>query len=184
MVKSDKHGFEFFAPSFQKDLFGKYTKSEKVYIDELELKIAGLTEEVIHLEDIIDIINKNVSYYKNKKEENYKLCVNLKSDIQNLKKEIYIVKNENEELKQLTQNLTDRNEELTNELKKEIETTNDKELCKCKSKCSICFTEKKRYALVPCGHLFCETCSRKIMTDFKKCPTCKQNVQQFIKIFF
>lgn len=48
--------------------------------------------------------------------------------------------------------------------------------------CGICMENLKNVALVPCGHLgYCLTCIQKLKEQM--CPTCKQPIQQVLKIF-
>ena len=46
--------------------------------------------------------------------------------------------------------------------------------------CLICFQNERNKVLVPCGHLFCEEYTNK-MVD--KCFVCKRRIQKIIKIF-
>ena len=49
-------------------------------------------------------------------------------------------------------------------------------------KCSICFDNKPKCAIVPCGHRqFCITCIRKICeTKERRCPTCRKIIDMAI----
>jgi hypothetical protein len=47
--------------------------------------------------------------------------------------------------------------------------------------CSICLNEPVAYALTPCGHTFCSTCSKRQITQ---CFMCRVQVKEKIKIFF
>ena len=47
--------------------------------------------------------------------------------------------------------------------------------------CSICLHDTITHTLVPCGHTFCSTCSRKQMTQ---CYMCRSQIRERIKIFF
>ena len=56
-----------------------------------------------------------------------------------------------------------------------------------KTQCVVCFRPKNaHFALLPCMHVtLCESCCFKITTqDNKTCPTCRQPVQEYRKIFF
>jgi len=50
--------------------------------------------------------------------------------------------------------------------------------------CIICLRSSKTHAFVPCGHLcICQDCVPMTMAD-KRCPICRQEVTQVIKVFF
>ena len=46
--------------------------------------------------------------------------------------------------------------------------------------CSICFNEAIQFALVPCGHTFCATCSKRQMMS---CCICRGSVREKLKLF-
>lgn len=48
--------------------------------------------------------------------------------------------------------------------------------------CSICDIDKKNQCLVPCGHIICAACEKKI--SGKKCPYCNDYYNKVIKIFY
>lgn len=47
-----------------------------------------------------------------------------------------------------------------------------------KKRCPICFEDTYVSALVPCGHLFCQSCLK-----FDKCPVCRQNISSTLSLF-
>jgi hypothetical protein len=47
--------------------------------------------------------------------------------------------------------------------------------------CSICLEEMVSYALVPCGHTFCQNCGRR---QTIQCYICRANIREKTKIFF
>jgi len=47
--------------------------------------------------------------------------------------------------------------------------------------CSICLNESVGFALVPCGHTFCNTCSRRQMTQ---CYMCRSQIRERVRLFF
>lgn len=47
--------------------------------------------------------------------------------------------------------------------------------------CGICLSETVQYVLVPCGHTYCESCSRR---QSMQCFMCRQGTHSKIKIFF
>ena len=47
--------------------------------------------------------------------------------------------------------------------------------------CSICLTDSVGYALVPCGHTFCSTCTKKQNTT---CYICRTMIKERMKLFF
>jgi hypothetical protein len=49
------------------------------------------------------------------------------------------------------------------------------------NECNICYTNKKNYACIPCGHLcMCKVCASKIT---EKCPICNIKITHITKIF-
>jgi len=52
------------------------------------------------------------------------------------------------------------------------------------STCRICWENKKTTACIPCGHLFgCNNCAMTILDTTKKCPVCRQDIQNTLRIF-
>ena len=51
--------------------------------------------------------------------------------------------------------------------------------------CVICMTERKFYAIIPCGHLlFCESCSKSVMQNVQAlCPLCRGKINSTIRIY-
>lgn len=47
--------------------------------------------------------------------------------------------------------------------------------------CSICLTEPVSYTIVPCGHTFCSTCSKKQNTN---CYICRGMIRERVKLYF
>ena len=47
--------------------------------------------------------------------------------------------------------------------------------------CPICVDGKRNFALVPCGHCFCEKCVNKFKSE---CPLCKKKIEQTFRVFF
>ncbi len=47
--------------------------------------------------------------------------------------------------------------------------------------CAICFNDSVQFALVPCGHTFCETCCKRQVMN---CYICRVSVRERIKLFF
>lgn len=57
--------------------------------------------------------------------------------------------------------------------------------------CPICMSNGRDYACVPCGHMLCGECGRRLNEDFpsinelkrESCPICRGNVTQYVKLF-
>ena len=51
--------------------------------------------------------------------------------------------------------------------------------------CPVCATEKvQKYALVPCGHVFCRRCTKRLWKSRKGlCAKCRKVIQNRIRIF-
>ena len=47
--------------------------------------------------------------------------------------------------------------------------------------CGICLNDTVLYAVVPCGHTYCDPCSKK---QYTQCFMCRQTIRDRIKIFF
>jgi len=47
--------------------------------------------------------------------------------------------------------------------------------------CSICITDPISYTIVPCGHTFCATCSRK---QTSQCYICRGQIRERVKLYF
>ena len=46
--------------------------------------------------------------------------------------------------------------------------------------CVLCFTEEKRLACIPCGHLAtCVPCSHSL----RSCPICRREIEAFVRIY-
>ena len=45
--------------------------------------------------------------------------------------------------------------------------------------CHICYVNERNFVFVPCGHIFCKTCSNKMV----RCAICKANITKNIKVF-
>jgi hypothetical protein len=48
--------------------------------------------------------------------------------------------------------------------------------------CNICFTENITCALVPCGHMFCDSCLANISND-NKCFTCRRRSSRILRLY-
>ena len=49
------------------------------------------------------------------------------------------------------------------------------------AECNICYINEKKYACIPCGHMcMCGECANRIVD---KCPICKDNIKDIIKIY-
>lgn len=47
--------------------------------------------------------------------------------------------------------------------------------------CPICITEHVSFAIVPCGHTFCSTCSRRMSME---CGVCRGKIRERMKLYF
>ena len=48
-------------------------------------------------------------------------------------------------------------------------------------KCTVCYTRDQKVACMPCGHVFCQSCADR---GRRRCHTCRQPVQDLLRIFF
>ena len=50
--------------------------------------------------------------------------------------------------------------------------------------CCICFSQATTHALIPCGHMcLCDSCTATLPPSFSRCPICRKEIQQVVKIF-
>ena len=50
--------------------------------------------------------------------------------------------------------------------------------------CCICYFQAKTHALIPCGHMcLCESCAAMLPPSFSRCPMCRKEIQQVVRIF-
>jgi hypothetical protein len=47
--------------------------------------------------------------------------------------------------------------------------------------CTICLQDQVNYAIVPCGHTYCQTCIRR---QGNACPVCRGPIKDRIKLYF
>ena len=51
--------------------------------------------------------------------------------------------------------------------------------------CAICFEAPRTHIFVPCGHCCaCKLCSKKVMSNNKKCPICNKTAMMTTELFF
>ena len=52
-------------------------------------------------------------------------------------------------------------------------------------RCSVCFDNAVNLRLDPCGHLLCSSCYSKLRNEpIKKCPICRENINNTNYIFY
>ena len=49
-------------------------------------------------------------------------------------------------------------------------------------KCAICYTRARTHAFVPCGHITCQSCSRRA-AQRNRCFTCRQPVEATLRVY-
>lgn len=67
------------------------------------------------------------------------------------------------------------------ELRNIIKTIRTVEATEKEPLCSICFDNTIQYAFSPCGHTFCQNCSKRQTLN---CSVCRQNIREIIKLYF
>ena len=51
-----------------------------------------------------------------------------------------------------------------------------------KKMCTVCFDKEVCMVMIPCGHTYCEACSR---YDYRaKCPQCRSTINSRVKMYF
>ena len=48
-------------------------------------------------------------------------------------------------------------------------------------KCTVCYTRDQRIALIPCGHVFCNSCAERGRRS--RCHTCRQPVEDQMRVY-
>ena len=48
-------------------------------------------------------------------------------------------------------------------------------------KCTVCYTRDQKVACMPCGHVFCQSCADR---GRRRCHTCRQPVEDLLRVFF
>ena len=50
--------------------------------------------------------------------------------------------------------------------------------------CPVCFGTTRECALVPCGHLLCDSCAVVYDDGGRPCPVCRTPVERVMKVYF
>ena len=50
-----------------------------------------------------------------------------------------------------------------------------------KKNCSVCYTRERNTCLVPCGHIFCESCAERAKRS--RCFICRQRIEDSMRVF-
>ena len=50
-----------------------------------------------------------------------------------------------------------------------------------KKNCSVCYTRERTTCLVPCGHIFCESCAERAKRS--RCFICRQRIEDSMRVF-
>ena len=89
-----------------------------------------------------------------------------------------------EHLQEALQTLSSTNSSLRFYCKKLLTKIGDfsTDFAKLGNTCTICFEETRDHCLNPCGHLMCESCSKRCLQDHK-CFVCRGEPENSIKIY-
>jgi len=143
--------------------------------------------------DIINICYINIRYEENPEDNDIRKATELFIDYNNKMKEIYNNWLNNyyvPTIEKLSNNIDDLELKINNFRKLFIMTINEitktNEITN-KKLCPICFDNEVDMTAIPCGHTFCNNCiitSGTYYTNIKKCLTCRNPSEKYIKIFF
>lgn len=80
------------------------------------------------------------------------------------------------------------NLEMRTKVEKFIQTLDEVKTTMCANsttlKCSICYSRGRSHAFIPCGHLVCQSCSRRAQTRTPpRCFTCRSGVDDIIRVY-
>ena len=50
-----------------------------------------------------------------------------------------------------------------------------------KKNCSVCYTRERNTCLVPCGHIFCESCAERAKRS--RCFICRTRIEDSMRVF-
>ena len=50
-----------------------------------------------------------------------------------------------------------------------------------KKNCPVCYTRERTTCLVPCGHIFCESCAERAKRS--RCFICRQRIEDSMRVF-
>ena len=48
--------------------------------------------------------------------------------------------------------------------------------------CNVCYSRPRDYCVIPCGHVYCESCANRALSRLR-CFTCRAAISQKIKIY-
>ena len=48
--------------------------------------------------------------------------------------------------------------------------------------CDVCYSRPRNYCVLPCGHVYCESCATRALTR-ARCFTCRSHISQKVKIY-
>lgn len=137
----------------EKDLYEKILNNKLLFTDEKNINDIKLDKDIFVDTNFIKItiINKLLTELN---------CINSKYILKKNEYQDYL-----NELKDVVKNSIEK--ENINELKKELH-------------CGICFENNIKYCINPCGHTFCENCTKKLN---RTCFFCNQSFTSKIKLF-
>lgn len=152
----------------EREVIDKHSKNEKLNEELKELQ--KQQEEQIKLQT--------------KRQEHIALLEVKVSDIQsNYEKKLADELKQQELLQKQLSGIDDKCSELQQQLeaskKKLIEVETKAKDEQEKDICGICLDKPKSIVVIPCGHCYCNDCSK-----IKRCAICRQDIQQRSKIFF
>jgi len=48
--------------------------------------------------------------------------------------------------------------------------------------CNVCYSRPRNYCVLPCGHVYCESCANRALSR-SRCFTCRSVIDQKVKIY-
>ena len=80
-------------------------------------------------------------------------------------------------LKKVNNELRDRAATVLDTLKTLVGSVNDTP-----KSCNVCYSRPRNYCVLPCGHVYCESCANRAQTR-GRCFTCRSTISQIVKIY-
>ena len=151
---------------YNKQLLNIRESSSKFSVMMDNLKKTYFEHVVDSVHNLVEVNDKMIAYFK---ETNPIASDAIKKKISKIESDIYDIGNKLNGLRNIIVSGV-------NELVKEEN--------KQKKICSVCFDKEVDTALVPCGHTYCNECAGVDRSRYARCPHCRTQINNKIKIFF
>ena len=175
--KQNEDKFKVTIERFEKQIRNLQTKSDEEIRDVYEAwdKVyVSDSKKIRELKDEIEILEKDIGDVY---EASDKVCVSDSKKIRELEDEIEIL----EKGVKKTKEMEDENARLKDE---NARLEDDKARLEEEKKCKVCLSEEKKYIVLPCCHYgVCENCFNHEEFNNEKCPYCRTQAKDILKVF-